>query len=58
MRRIRRARFESLERPLPIQTDGDLFGSTPLEIEVRPGALRVLGVTHGDRHPTGLPAGP
>jgi diacylglycerol kinase (ATP) len=45
MRRVRRARFESLAQPLPVQTDGDMLGTTPLEIEVRPGALRALGVT-------------
>jgi len=45
MRRVRRARFESLAQPLPVQTDGDMLGTTPLEVEVRPGALRVLGVT-------------
>ena len=44
MRRVRRARFHSLGQPLPVQTDGDVLGTTPLEIEVRPGALRVLGV--------------
>ncbi|HLZ31495.1 MAG TPA: diacylglycerol kinase family protein [Chloroflexota bacterium] len=45
MRRVRRARFESLAQPLPVQTDGDILGTTPLAVEVKPAALRVLGVT-------------
>jgi YegS/Rv2252/BmrU family lipid kinase len=44
LRRIRRIRIESLEQPLPTQCDGDPFGTTPLSIEVVPGALLALGV--------------
>lgn len=29
-------------RPLPVQADGDIIGTTPIEIEVLPGALTVL----------------
>lgn len=28
--------------PLPVQADGDIIGTTPVEIEVLPGALRVI----------------
>jgi diacylglycerol kinase family enzyme len=44
MRRVRRARIESLAAPLAFQTDGDLRGLTPLEITIAPGAVRALGV--------------
>ncbi|MDD4857020.1 MAG: diacylglycerol kinase family lipid kinase [Candidatus Krumholzibacteria bacterium] len=45
-----RAHFIKAERnisilsssPLPIQADGDIIGTTPVDIEVLPGALRVL----------------
>ena len=40
MRRVRRIRCESLGPPLLVQTDGDVLGTTPLDIEVRPAALR------------------
>ncbi len=48
IRKVRRVRFESLGQPLPIQADGDLLGTTPLEVEVRPGALLALGVNQAD----------
>ena len=32
----------SAERPLPLLFDGDVVGTTPLEVEVVPGALRVV----------------
>jgi diacylglycerol kinase (ATP) len=32
----------STERPLPLLIDGDIIGSTPLEVEVVPAALRVI----------------
>ncbi len=44
MRKVSRVRFESLGQPLPIQADGDLLGSTPLDVAVRPAALLALGV--------------
>jgi diacylglycerol kinase family enzyme len=28
--------------PLPVQADGDIFGTTPIEVEVIPSALTVL----------------
>ena len=30
------------DRPVPVQVDGDPFGSTPLEVTLRPGAAQVL----------------
>jgi diacylglycerol kinase (ATP) len=45
LRQVRRARFESLGPPLPVQVDGDPCGSTPLEVEVVPSGLLALGVT-------------
>jgi diacylglycerol kinase (ATP) len=49
MRKVSRARFESLGQVLPIQTDGDLHGTTPLDVIVRPAALLALGVNHAPR---------
>ena len=49
MRKVTRARFESLGPPLPIQADGDLLGTTPLNVEVRPSALLAFGVSHTNR---------
>ncbi|MCA1645842.1 MAG: hypothetical protein LC797_10395 [Chloroflexi bacterium] len=43
MRKLRRIRFESLGQPLPVQADGELLGSTPLDVTVRPAALLALG---------------
>lgn len=40
-RRGRRVRIESAT-PLPLTADGDSIGETPVEVEVRPRALRVL----------------
>lgn len=34
-------RIES-EKPLPVQGDGDLIGKTPIEINLMPGAIRVI----------------
>jgi diacylglycerol kinase family enzyme len=45
IRKVSRARFESLGRPLPVQADGDRLGTTPLQVTVRPAALLALGVT-------------
>jgi diacylglycerol kinase family enzyme len=45
-RSVRRLRIESLGEELPVQTDGDPRGSTPLEIEVQPKGLLALGVAH------------
>lgn len=44
VRRARRLRIETLGAPLPVQTDGDPRGTTPLEIEVLPGALLAFGL--------------
>jgi len=49
MRKVSRARFESLGQPLPIQADGDPLGITPLEVAVRPAALLAFGVNHANR---------
>lgn len=40
---VTRLRIESLGDPLPLQTDGDPRGTTPLQVEVAPGALLALG---------------
>jgi YegS/Rv2252/BmrU family lipid kinase len=44
IRQLRRLRIEVDGEPLPVQTDGDPRGTTPLEIEVLPAALWALGV--------------
>jgi diacylglycerol kinase (ATP) len=44
IRKVSRIRFESLGQPLPVQTDGDRLGITPLDVVVRPAALLALGV--------------
>jgi YegS/Rv2252/BmrU family lipid kinase len=46
MRKVRTARFESLGPPLPIQADGDLLGTTPMQVAVQPSALLAFGVSH------------
>jgi diacylglycerol kinase (ATP) len=43
MRRVQHLRIETAEQPLPVETDGDSLGTTPLEIRVLPGALLALG---------------
>ncbi len=40
-RQARRVRIDSAE-PVPVQLDGDLRGTTPVEIEVEPGAIAIL----------------
>ena len=47
MRRIQRLRLETLGASLAVQTDGDPLGSTPLEVQVVPGALLALGAESG-----------
>jgi YegS/Rv2252/BmrU family lipid kinase len=42
--RARSIRIVSHDRPLPIQADGDLRGTTPVEAVVEPGAILALGV--------------
>jgi diacylglycerol kinase (ATP) len=43
----RTVRIESLDRPLPVQADGDLRGTTPARIALEPRAVLALGVpTH------------
>lgn len=44
VRHIRRLRIDALDGSLPVQTDGDPRGTTPLDVEVVPGALLALGV--------------
>lgn len=44
---VKRLRIESLAEPLPLQTDGDSRGTTPLEAEVVPRALLALGAPAG-----------
>jgi YegS/Rv2252/BmrU family lipid kinase len=39
--RGRTVRIEA-DRPVPVQVDGDPFGTTPLDVSLRPGAARVL----------------
>ena len=48
-RRLRRIRIES-DRPVPVELDGEAAGRLPLEVTVRPQALRVL-VPPGTRTP-------
>jgi diacylglycerol kinase (ATP) len=43
MRRVRRLRIETVGLPLPVKTDGDSLGSTPLELDVLAGVLLALG---------------
>lgn len=51
-RRAGRVRLESVP-PMPVNVDGDLVGETPVEYEIRPGALRILlppdRQVHGER---------
>jgi diacylglycerol kinase (ATP) len=44
IRKVRRLRLETHGRALPVETDGDSLGTTPLELEIVPGALLALGV--------------
>jgi YegS/Rv2252/BmrU family lipid kinase len=44
VRRVRQLRIEASDGVLPVQTDGDPRGTTPLSVEVQPGALLALGV--------------
>ena len=48
------------ERPIPVQGDGEVIGETPLEVQVVPGALRVVVPLRGtdESRPAGtLPRG-
>ena len=48
------------ERPIPVQGDGEVIGETPLEVQVVPGALRVVVPSRGtdESRPAGtLPRG-
>ena len=47
VRRFRYARLETPGASLPVQSDGDPLGTTPLEVRVLPGALLALGVSGG-----------
>ena len=40
-------------RPLQVQADGDIIGTTPIKVEVLPGALTVLVPAAAARDPTG-----
>jgi diacylglycerol kinase (ATP) len=42
--RARSIRIVSRDRPLPVQADGDLRGTTPADIVIEPGALLALAV--------------
>lgn len=44
VRPSRRLEIEALDGSLPVQTDGDPHGSTPLVVEVQPAAINVLGM--------------
>jgi diacylglycerol kinase (ATP) len=44
MRQARRLRIETPDGALPVQTDGDPRGTTPLDVEVVPGGLLALGI--------------
>ncbi len=49
IRTTRRLRVEPIEgRTLPVQSDGDPLGTTPLQVEVIAGALLALGADQGD----------
>jgi YegS/Rv2252/BmrU family lipid kinase len=48
MQSARTVKIESLDRPLPIQADGDMRGTTPARITLKAQAVLALGVpTHG-----------
>ncbi|HEY0581450.1 MAG TPA: diacylglycerol kinase family protein [Chloroflexota bacterium] len=51
MRRASHVRLDPIDASLPVQTDGDPLGSTPLEVQVLPGALLALGAVER-QHPT------
>jgi diacylglycerol kinase (ATP) len=40
-RTVTRVRIET-DRPCPFHADGEIVGATPVEVEIVPGALRVL----------------
>src|SRR5262249_10894164 len=44
IRRVQRVYIDTGESPLPVETDGDLHGATPLDVRVLPGALLALGI--------------
>jgi diacylglycerol kinase (ATP) len=44
IRRAKSLRIEALGGSLPVQTDGDLHGTTPLEVRVLPSAVLALGM--------------
>ena len=52
----RRAVAIHTEHPIPVQGDGEVIGETPLEVQVVPGALRVVVPVHG--HGESLPGEP
>ncbi|HEY2592800.1 MAG TPA: diacylglycerol kinase family protein, partial [Chloroflexota bacterium] len=48
IRQVSRVRLETRDGEIPVQSDGDPLGTTPLDVEVLPGALLALGYPTSD----------